>query len=218
MVLLALDTAQDATQVALVDATGGVLGRASEPMATGHAEALVPLVATTLADAGLAHADITKIAVDIGPGTFTGVRIALSAARALALALGVPAVGVGSLEALAEEAGPVQDLVAIVDARRSEVYVQDFSRGEALGEPELIAVDALAARHLRPRVAIGSGAPLLAAHVPGLAVIHDRPFPDILAIARIGLARPAGAAPRPHYIRAPDAKPQATRLPMAGTA
>jgi tRNA threonylcarbamoyladenosine biosynthesis protein TsaB len=197
MVLLALDTAQDATQVALVDATGGVLGRASEPMATGHAEALVPLVATTLADAGLAHADITKIAVDIGPGTFTGV---------------------GSLEALAEEAGPVQDLVAIVDARRSEVYVQDFSRGEALGEPELIAVDALAARHLRPRVAIGSGAPLLAAHVPGLAVIHDRPFPDILAIARIGLARPAGAVPRPHYIRAPDAKPQATRLPMAGTA
>jgi len=216
MVLIAFDTAQDATQVAVFDAAGSVLAWASEPMTTGHAERLIPMALEVLAKAGAGFADLSRIIVDIGPGTFTGVRIALSAARTLGWSRSVPVIGVSSLEALAAEAGG--SALALVDARRDELYAQAFKNGIARSLPELVQISTLATRQNLPNRAVGPGAPLLAAHVPGLEVHHARAWPDIVTLGLIGASREHTDAPRPLYIRAPDAKPQAAVVALKGVA
>ncbi len=213
MLVLALDTALDAAQVAVLDVgRGATLAVETVPMRTGQAEVLVPMIGTTLAAAGLGLGDIDRIAVSIGPGTFTGVRIALSAARALALARGLPVVGVSTLDVLADAAGGVAPLLALIDARRAEVYARAYGPGGApIGAPELVALDVLAARHAAaPPALIGSGAPLLATLLPGARVVAAPDVIDVVRLARLGARRdPAEAPARPLYLRAPDAKPQA---------
>jgi tRNA threonylcarbamoyladenosine biosynthesis protein TsaB len=216
MVLIAFDTAQDATQVAVFDAAGSVLGWASEPMTTGHAERLIPMAQEVLAKAGAGFADLSRIIVDVGPGTFTGVRIALSAARTLGWSRSVPVIGVSSLEALAAEAGGLA--LAVVDARRDELYAQTFEDGVARSAPELVQVSVLSARENLPNRVVGSGAPLLAANVKGMEVHHSRAWPDIVTLGLIGASREPTGAPRPLYIRAPDAKPQAAIVALKGVA
>lgn len=228
MRVLGLDTALFSCAAALVEAERSLAWRREERL-RGHAERLLPMVEEVLAEAEAGFADIDLIAVTVGPGTFTGLRIGLAAARGLALALDRPLTGVTTLEATAVaaiEARPeLQDadcLAVIHDARREEVYVELFS--PAAGQDGLPAV-----RSLRPAAAVpldrlatllpagrlvvvGTGAPLIRNFLPPSAsVLEDRALadPDPRIIARLGARQWSrrGITPvRPLYLRAPDAK------------
>jgi tRNA threonylcarbamoyladenosine biosynthesis protein TsaB len=220
LILLAFDTAQGALSAAVMDGEG-VLAAAFEPRTRGHAEALMPLLETVLAEAALGFAGLDALAVTVGPGTFTGLRVGLAAARGLALARALPLIGVTTLEAIAEPAGAGADetCVALFDARRDEVYMQAFSSSLApLTPPLLVALDE-ALSHLPDGrlVLAGTGAPLLAPRLEAAGrsfrLSPAKPQPDAQAVGRIALARIAAQGldafrvpPEPLYIRAPDAK------------
>lgn len=168
-----------------------LVGAACEEMATGQAERLLPMLEEVLAQGGCGWRDLARLGVGTGPGNFTGVRIAVSAARGLALGLGIPAVGVTRLQAMALGLGPV---TVVEDARRGEVWVQDFA-------PEAGAARLMPAQAVRAARAVGSGAGLVA----GADVLAPA-MPLAEAIARIAGAAPLPAPrPSPFYLRAPDA-------------
>lgn len=204
--ILAIDTCLGACSAAVTDGAR-VLAAAAEPMERGHQERLAPLVAEVMDAARTAFVDIERVAVTTGPGSFTGLRVGLAFAKGLALALGRPVVGVGTLHALAASESETGRVAAVVDARREQVYLQPFRDGAALAEAEaLTAADAAA------RLAglgegwrlVGSGAPLLAPLLAG-SEVDARLAPDPAVIARIGAAAPLAPA-YPVYLRAPDAK------------
>ena len=161
--------------------------------------------------AGLAFKDLDRIAVTVGPGSFTGLRVGLAFAKGLALALDIPCVGVGTLEALAETvAGEAGLTCACIDAHRGQVYLQAFIDGHAAMAPDVLPVHTAAARLAElwpggPATLIGSGAPLLAGVISAARIEPDR-LPDPVAIARLAERVRSPAAPRPLYLRAPDAK------------
>ena len=133
MRVLAIDTALEACSAAVLDTEqGGISARESLPMVRGHAEALLPLIARVMDSAGLEFAALDRIAVTTGPGSFTGLRVGIAAARGIALAAGKPAVGLSTLAAYAapliaaDDAVPV---VAVIDARHDHVYLQVFGPG-----------------------------------------------------------------------------------------
>lgn len=229
MILLAFDTAQGALSAAIMDGEG-VLASSFEPRTRGHAEALMPLLETMLAEAALGFADLDALAVTVGPGTFTGLRVGLAAARGLALARSLPLVGVTTLEAVAEPAGAEADEIAIAlfDARRDEVYMQAFAPTLApLTPPLLVGLDEAVAHLPEGRaVLVGTGAELLAPRLEAAGrpfrLSPAKPQPDAQAVGRIALARIAAqglgafrVAPEPLYIRAPDAKLPGGRDPEA---
>jgi tRNA threonylcarbamoyl adenosine modification protein YeaZ len=214
MRLLAIDTAYEACSV-------GIAGGARSPVLTtevigrGHAEKLMGMIEAAMQEAGLAFADLDRIAVTVGPGSFTGIRVGIAAARGLALVSGTPLVGIGTLAALAEaareKAGGVPVLV-VIDARRGEVYAQAFAAdGSERSAPLAIsAADAAAMLTADMRLA-GSGADLVrAAAGRDVPVVHRNSSPDIAAVLRLAERAPAALAPpKPLYLRPPDAKPQA---------
>lgn len=220
MILLAFDTAQGALSAAVMDGEG-VLASSFEPRTRGHAEALMPLLETMLAEAALSFADLDALAVTVGPGTFTGLRVGLAAARGLALARSLPLVGVTTLEAVAEPAGAEADetCIALFDARRDEVYMQAFAPSLApLTPPLLVALDeAMTHMPAGKLVLVGTGAELLAPRLEAAGRVFRlsaaKPQPEAQAVARLALARISAqgldayrVAPEPLYIRAPDAK------------
>ncbi|MBL8587423.1 MAG: tRNA (adenosine(37)-N6)-threonylcarbamoyltransferase complex dimerization subunit type 1 TsaB [Methylobacteriaceae bacterium] len=218
MKILAIDTALGATAACVMQA-GADAPESAESilMQRGHAEALMPLVARVLAlvEGGLASID--RIAVTVGPGSFTGIRVGVAAARALGLARGVPVVGVSTLSALAAPliADRQPGLVAVaIDARHGNIFVQAYaSGGRTLLSPRLAgAREAMRALGAGPVRVAGSGAPALAAEAwhMGLKaeIVGPIEAPDIAYVARLGLlADPAAAPARPLYLKAPDAKP-----------
>jgi tRNA threonylcarbamoyladenosine biosynthesis protein TsaB len=125
VLVLAIETATDAAAVAVADADG-VLASLTVGRPRRHAEKVAPAVVDVCRHAGVALRDVDAVAVDVGPGLFTGLRVGVGAANAFAFALGVPVVAVGSLEVLAaaaaDTAGPAAAVVAVVDARRGEVF------------------------------------------------------------------------------------------------
>ncbi|MGF1610403.1 MAG: tRNA (adenosine(37)-N6)-threonylcarbamoyltransferase complex dimerization subunit type 1 TsaB, partial [Kiloniellales bacterium] len=140
--ILALDAAGTACSAA-VWAEGRVVAQRLEVMQRGQSERLLPLVEAVMAEAGLAYAALDAVAVSRGPGGFTGVRIGLAAARGLALAWGLPLIGVTNFEALAAAvpAAELADrtLAVLLDSKRAEVYAQAFAPDRRpLGEPGLI--------------------------------------------------------------------------------
>jgi tRNA threonylcarbamoyl adenosine modification protein YeaZ len=186
----------------------------SAAVGRAHAERLIPMIADAMAAAGLAFTDLTRIAVTVGPGSFTGVRIGVAAARGLALATGAEAVGVGTLAVHAEAARAIAGAVPVVvaiTAGRGEIYAQRFAGdGAAETEPKLAAPPALAALITGNVVLAGSGADALAASA-GAAnhVAHHHASPDVAALLRLAEAnRDWPSPPRPLYLRPPDAKPQ----------
>lgn len=209
MLVLAVDTALDACQAALVRDGEPLIVR-SEPMVRGHQERLAPMVAECLASAGLRASSVERVAVTTGPGSFTGLRVGLSFARGLGLAIGRPVLGVGTLEALAASAEAPADriVLAAVDARRGQIYVQRFQGGRALGPPSASAVETTAGP---ADLLVGSGAELLSDRFPGAA--RDlRGVPDPLAIARLAERDDPSERPaRPLYVRPPDARTLAER-------
>ena len=197
-ILLAFDTSAAHCAAALV--LDGQVTLAFEAMEKGQAERLMPLLEELLASAGVGWSDLTAIAVGTGPGNFTGVRIAVAAARGLALGLGIPAIGVTRLEAVAF--GLPRPLTVIEDARRGQVYVQDFSETGA-GVARIADIGDLGA--VLPRQTGSAAVEALAAAMP-LAE----------AIARIAAARMGGDHPRPapFYLRGADAAPPSDPPPV----
>lgn len=208
MIVLGLDTAVGACSVAVL-ADGRPLAVLSEPMLRGHQERLAPMVREAMAQAGLTFDALDRVGVTVGPGSFTGLRVGLAFAKGLGLALGIPCVGVGTLEALAASEPGADLTLAVIDARRGQVYLQAFSQGRALMAPDALSLEMAAARlaELRPTGSIdivGPGAPLLEGLAPGSRIVA-RAAPDPVALARLAQSRPATPA-RPLYLRAPDAK------------
>ena len=226
MRVLAIDTALAACSAAVLDTEygGGVLASESLSMARGHAEALMPLIYQVMQRSQLAFADLDRVAVTTGPGSFTGLRVGISAARGIALATDKPAVGVSTLTAYAaplladDETTPV---IAAIDARHEHVYLQVFGPGgRVLVAPRLAPLsEAVRAAFDAPSRIVGSAAQSVANHLPRGAplplLVDVREAPDILWVARMGAVLPEGQSPpKPQYLRAPDAQPQnAARLP-----
>ncbi|MDP2064129.1 MAG: tRNA (adenosine(37)-N6)-threonylcarbamoyltransferase complex dimerization subunit type 1 TsaB [Phaeovulum sp.] len=198
--ILGFDTSAAHCAAALL--AGEVLLEARfEAMAKGQAERLMPMLEEMLARAGVGWRDLAALGVGTGPGNFTGVRISVAAARGLALALGIPAVGVSGLEAAAF--GLPRPLVVAMDARRGEVYAQAFDPN---GAARLATAEALAGELVTGQAVTGSAAPALAGAVPGLRLL-DAAMPLSEAVARLAAARRATPQPRPAplYLRAADA-------------
>ncbi|MFD2238813.1 tRNA (adenosine(37)-N6)-threonylcarbamoyltransferase complex dimerization subunit type 1 TsaB [Aureimonas populi] len=210
--LLALDTAGARCSAAVFDASAGAVLASAEPeIGRGHAEALMDVIAGVLSDAGIGYGDLSRVAVTVGPGSFTGIRVGVSTARALALALGIPAVGVSVLEALAgPHRGGAAPVLAVQDARRGEVYAALYAQGgETLREARALAPEALADFGLAAvPILVGSGAALAAPFSPGAVLASEDGLVSIGAVARIGARIVPGAPVVPLYLRGPDAKPQ----------
>ncbi len=214
MITLALDTCLDACSVALFDQDSAkVIASRHELMSRGQAEALFPMIDETAREAGLAPADIGQIAVTNGPGTFTGVRIGVAAARGLALASNLPVIGLTSLQAIALCAiaadAPACPVAALIDARRGELYMALYAHtGKILRAPEAVAVEN--AHELLPDgdlMLAGSGAKLLAGSRT-MTSAPELPEASVWAAAAAKMSAEA-SPPLPLYLRAPDAKPPA---------
>lgn len=221
--ILALDTSLSAVSVCVLR-QGESVPLASETivMERGQAEALVPMVDRVIARTGGDFSMLGRIAVTIGPGSFTGIRVGVAAARAFGLAWKIPVVGISTLAVLAAPAlaaGTRPTIGAAIDAHHGNVYVQGFSKdgGTQLAATVLSIPDAVRALGSGPLRLVGSGATMMAieAWSRGLdADVEDKAgAPDIAFVARLGsMADPARALPRPLYLRPPDAKPQTNGL------
>jgi tRNA threonylcarbamoyladenosine biosynthesis protein TsaB len=219
MLILAIDTALEACSAAVFDsARDEVVARESVAMARGHAEALMPMIERVMAAARLNFSAIDRIAVTTGPGSFTGMRVGIAAARGLGLASGKPVVGLSTLAAyaapyIAED--PTLPVLVAIDARHDHVYLEIFgTAGHTLVSPRVVPI----AEALRlssggtPRV-VGTAADVLAAawgtggKQP--VSVEQRGAPDIDWLARLaGAADEHGSPAKPLYIRPPDAQPQ----------
>jgi tRNA threonylcarbamoyladenosine biosynthesis protein TsaB len=196
--ILAFDTSAAHCAAALVLPDRFILRH--EPMEKGQAERLMPLLEEMLAEVGIGWSDLKALAVGTGPGNFTGVRISVAAARGLALGLGIPAIGVTRLEALAF--GLPRPLRVIEDARRGEVYVQDFTE-DGPGTARLSAAEAVLPLSNRTGSAAGPDA------LPPAMPLAE-------AIARIAAERATTPQPRPapFYLRGADAAPPSDPPPV----
>ena len=184
--VLAIDTTGPRLQLALLGGEG--LDRSIDDIGKGHAELLFPRIEALLARNGLSYADLTRIAVTTGPGSFTGLRVGLAAARGLGLTLAIPVVGVPTLTALSLAATGA--FAVLIDARRDEAYFQLFA---------------------------GPGAPLAPARVvpfatppvpEGMPVVSGQPVDIALLAGFAAAADPAAWPPDAFYLRGADAKPQ----------
>lgn len=213
MRLLAIDTALENCSVGVVG-PGPAPVLATETIGRGHAERLFGMIEAAMTEAGLGFPDLDRIAVTVGPGSFTGLRVGIAAARGLALATGCPVVGITTLAAIAERAreiGGAAPVLAALDARRGEVYAQLFDEtGDPVAPPAANSPGRFAALVTPATVLAGSGAAPIAAETDGdVPIVHAERAPEIGALVRLGLAAPAPSGPpRPLYLRPPDARPQ----------
>lgn len=222
MTILAMETTQGACSVAISRA-GTLLAQKFVVMQRGHAEHLLPMVETVRRRAGVSFAALGMIAVTVGPGTFTGVRVGLAAARALALVHKVPILGVGTLELLARAAVDMSQpdgtgILAAIDARRGELYIQGFDAGGvpltgAMVVPAADAGGKGAAHMVLPGIKtgflVGTGAHLLQSDLPEWRVNDEIVLPDAAVLAQaadLWRHRAGHVPPAPLYLRAPDAK------------
>ncbi len=230
MRILAIDTALPAVSACVLDS------EAEEPISSetiamerGHAEAIMPLIERVMSKVEGGFASIDRVAVAVGPGSFTGIRIGLAAGQAIGLACKADVVGVSTLAALAaplilEDFDGV--VASAIDARHDKVYVAAFGPdGRALLAPRRAGPhEALRAMGDGPVLLIGSGAELLAkeARASGVAyrIVSAQGSPEIAYVARLGLAaNPETAPARPLYLKEPDVtvagKPQEAPAPSA---
>ena len=223
--LLAFDSAGAACSAAVWNA-GRVAAARFEAMARGQSERLLPMIEEVMAEAGLDYAGLDALAVTLGPGGFTGVRIGLAAARGLALASGRPVLGLTSFEAVAaaaeETRPPNLPLAVLLDAKRAEVYLQVFAPDLAPLGPalSLLPQDLPPALPPGPLVVAGDGVARAAGHLerPGLLVAPGAGHAEAARFAAFAAARPLPAPgtppPRPFYLRGPDVTlPRSRRAP-----
>lgn len=226
MLVLALDTSTAAVTVALVDlvdlvdpadpagrAGGGVRAELTTVAANRHGEVLAPNIAALFTATGTRPADLHALAVGVGPGPFTGLRVGIVTGLTISATLGLPAYGVCSLDALARRHGP--DVVAATDARRREVYYARYDGqgrrvdGPAVGPPAALA-ERLVTAGFTGRL-VGVGAALYRAHLDRWQVESANPFPAAVDVADLAADRVLAGAPGeplvPLYLRRPDAVP-----------
>ena len=218
MLILAIDTALDACAAGVLDTEAGrLIAQESQAMKRGHAEALLPLIARVIEQSGIAFAALDRIAVTTGPGSFTGLRVGLSAARGVALAANKPVVGLTTLTAYAAplvSQNGEHPVISAIDARHDHVYLQAVSgNGSSLIRPRVAPIaEALAASRFGAPHLVGNAANILAERWPAQAPppfkVDAQPAPDIAWVGWLGAAVSPDTAPaRPFYLRAPDAKP-----------
>ena len=203
---LAIETGYAACSVALISEHGAVASR-HELIGRGHVERLVPLVGELLDEAGKPDA----ILVDVGPGSFTGIRVGIAAARAFGLVWGIPVTGYSSMTLIAvrafAHAPSAASVTVVMEAGRGEVFAQTFDRMLAAAAPVVAVRRAAAAARAAPAIA-GTGAAMLAAAGSRALILDDAP-PDAADVWRLPAAFRV-LLPTPIYVRAPDAKlPQA---------
>ncbi|MEQ1618144.1 MAG: tRNA (adenosine(37)-N6)-threonylcarbamoyltransferase complex dimerization subunit type 1 TsaB [Terricaulis sp.] len=192
MLVLAIDTCLDACSAVLVR-DGDTLGAKSEIMQRGQAERLAPMAREIVQEAGVEFSEIDRIVVTTGPGSFTGVRVGLSFARALALALAKPCVGVSTLEALALQEGEAGLRAALIETPGA-AYLALYEDGVAILAPTPIER--------------GAHEAILARAAAGRSVILMRPKLDARSLAhRAAVLDPARYKPDPAYLRAPHVTP-----------
>ena len=219
MRILAIDTALGACSACVLEA-GSAQPIAIEQVAMerGHAEALMPMIERVMGKVEGGFSSLDRVAVTIGPGSYTGLRVGISAARAIAFAAGIPAVGVSTLAATAaplvgREGGRV--IAAALDAKHGQVWFQALN---AQGK-QLVSIrqvnhrDAARAIGAGPVSLVGSAALAVAneAWAIGLdaVVVDDAKAPDVIWVARLGMiADPQSAPPRPLYLKEPETTPQ----------
>jgi tRNA threonylcarbamoyladenosine biosynthesis protein TsaB len=224
MRVLGIESSTRRGSVALWDGER-LLGALEHERPNAHAEALLPLVARLLAETATSKASLERIAVGTGPGSFTGLRVGIALGEGIALGLGLPLVGVGSLEAMARAvAHATKPVVAVLDAGRSELFVAAYGADGA----ELIAPCAMPERGARDRIfgmkelagaiVVGEGAPKLGGDIdhvrgPGLDLPHAE------SVARLGAGRdPELAPPDPIYVRGAGATlPNLPPSPLSGS-
>lgn len=206
--ILVIDTSGPECAAGIYDSGRRILvASKSETLGKGHAERLIPMIDEVFSEAGLALKDMTRIGVTTGPGSFTGIRVGVAAARGFALSLGIPAVGVTTLQVVAEqvlEIDPPAPVVAAIDAGRAEVFAQAFLPGGVmLTEPATYDYDAVRAMIDRfGAITVGSGIDAIEGREHG-----PDPYP-LDRIGRIALRLPDDAKASPVYIRGAGAKPQ----------
>lgn len=202
--LLAFDTSAAHCAAALLSGDQ-IIASVEEPMNKGQGERLLGLCAEVLASADVAYSDLTAIGVGIGPGNFTGIRIAVSAARGLALGLEVPAIGVSHLQALAFGHDGV--VISSIDARQDKLFVQVFGTMDDR-DPVMCGLDDLPSVPSRADpVCVGHQADMIAALCNGTALPPRMPVAE--ATARIAATKLGKRTPRPAplYLRPADAAP-----------
>ncbi len=228
MIVLGFDTATPATAVGLRLADGATLQARDDPRPgerPGHATRLLPLADALLAQGSLDWGALERIAVGVGPGTFTGLRIGVATARALAQSLGVDLIGVSTLRALAEGVwtgapGEWDTVLALIDARRGEVFAGAYAPGREVLAPRALAPDALASMPASAReLAVGDGAVRFRSHLEELGVtVPEDSSPlhrvsgacicELVCSGEVALDASSAsfAAVVPDYMRRPDAE------------
>lgn len=230
--ILALDSAVGACSVAIGEAGGRAVAHRFERMDRGQSERLAPMIAETVTEAGLEFGSIARIAVTRGPGAFTGIRLGLSAARGLALALAIPVVGFTTTEVLAAAQPARPDgmpLLVAIDSKRGDFHVQIFVDGKAWPPRSMSGEDIIALLETQgPAMLAGDAVERLGALLAEAGVafhVSGGPrLPDAATIVRLCGAdgfSPDLAAPEPLYLRPPDVSPPGrdrARGPSAGSA
>ncbi len=211
MLILAFDTAVAACSVALWR-DGVVLACARETMDQGQAEALMPMIEAVMAEAGVSYAALDRIAVTVGPGSFTGVRVGLSAARGLGLAADKPVIGITTTEVLAAAVAEVEEgvqILAAIDTKRGDLYVQRFDNvAQPVSPIAALAPDDLAAWCSPGSIlVVGDAAAVASAALGARATVSAAgALPDAAVLARLAATRESVAGgPLPVYVRPPDA-------------
>ena len=224
MKILAIETSSNACSAAVLAGRDGALRvtRRMQEMQRGHAEALMGMVEDVMSGSGIAYTELDRIAVCTGPGSFTGTRVGISAARGMALAVGAEAIGFSSFEILAAMACDADverrsEVAVAISAGRGEIYFQRFDgAGEAISAGVATTPAQAAALLADSTVTMVGNAGAQIAHemarlrTQGSEVLVSAiVLPDAEALAHLARARAgSGAKPQPLYLRAADAKPQ----------
>ncbi|EJF98866.1 universal bacterial protein YeaZ [Bartonella vinsonii subsp. arupensis Pm136co] len=218
MLILAIDTASIYCAVALFHHKS-VIAHISERMNKGHAEKLIGYIAQVTDQANMSLNQVDRIAVNIGPGSFTGVRVGVSTARALALALKIPAVGVSAFEALAAQISnknTTSAITVVIEAGRDMFYHQDFNNDlTPLGAPSLKTIENIIEDLPQQTTLIGPAADIIALYIENNKVnkiiVRDKILceaADIVNYAHLAANKKPQDPPRPLYLRNADAKQQ----------
>ena len=198
MVLLAIDTSNRILSVALLTEDSRTFSKEKQ-MERGQGEALIPLIQELFNESKEKIENLDAIAVAVGPGSFTGVRIGLACAKAFGLALNIPIFGVTNLEA--EAYGISTPVTVVLDSKRGDYFVQHFDKGKATDEAHIESTDEL--KKTLPFTAVGDAATELANTI-GCQVIQPRE-PIAVAVAKIALSRQNNPLPaQPLYLRQAD--------------
>ena len=212
MITLAIDTASLNCAVALMK-DGSIVARISEKIGKGHAEKLIGQIIEACSLAKIELSSIDRIAVNIGPGSFTGVRIGVATARGLALALEKPAIGVSSLEAIGFEAHghfPKSHIIALIDAGRDMVYRQDFDENLQPLAPATVQDREDVVATLDKKAILAGPFSKTIAHLAGFkdSSVCFLDAPDVTSFAKLSQNKASDGSPKPLYLREADAKPQ----------